>query len=279
MPPPDEHLIRELIREYARESGTAGLIDDTAVANILAEGIGRNPRRIKRIINSFVLQYSLDPAWQKPPLSSVLLVTAIVIQHLYAPFYDLFVSEEAVENPIVEFLDYVRVREKLPKPPTDGEDPWWKTVGRSFAARQIQAPESSSMDTLKDHMKELEGLLPADFMDLAKNNAFIVLLRRVEESGASDHLRAQLVRRPLATTHTPTARLTGNERKHLENLRVGSTSNYSRNEFLQTDLRRLREMGLIKSKRNISEMPNEFDLSDWVELTDRGYDYIRRQYE
>lgn len=73
--------------------------------------------------------------------------------------------------------------------------------------------------------------------------------------------------------------VTNSERKHLENLLAGSTSNYNRNEWLQAELRRLRTIGLIKSKRFIFEMPDEFDLSEWVELTDRGYDYLRRWNE
>jgi len=51
-------------------------------------------------------------------------------------------------------------------------------------------------------------------------------------------------------------------RKQLENLATGSTSKYDRNELLQDELRRLRGLGLIKSKRNIREMPPKFDLSE-----------------
>jgi len=279
MPPSEEHLVRKLIHKYARESGTADLIDDT-VADILAEGTGRNPRRIKRIINSFVLEYSLDPAWRELRHGKMLLVTAILLQHLYAPFYDLLVSEEAGENPIVEFLDYVRVRAKLPDPPTDGKDPYWTTVRRSFIAHQLQAPESSPIDTekLRGQLKELEGQLPENFVDLAKNNAFVALLKRVEDKENSDPLRAQLVRRPLATASIQ-AVVTRYEREHLENLLAGSTSNYRRSGSLQAELRHLREIGLITSKHFIGEMPKEFDLSDWVELTDRGYAYLRRRDE
>lgn len=72
MPLPEENQIKDLIRAYARESGTAELFNNT-VTNILAEGAGRNPRKIKRIINSFVLEYRLDPAWHQPPLGNWLL--------------------------------------------------------------------------------------------------------------------------------------------------------------------------------------------------------------
>jgi KAP family P-loop domain len=274
MPPPDEEQIRKLIHEYARDSGTDSLINKT-VADIIAEGTGRNPRRIKRIINSFVLEYRLDPAWRKPPLSSVLLVTAIILQHLYAPFYELLVSEDTAGNPIGEFLDYVRIREMRVPPTADG-DPWWTIVRRSFQAHRLQAPETPiDAEKLGKRLKQLEGQLPGSFVDLADNNAFIALLQGVEVSGASDALRAQLIRRPLATVSVQ-AGMTINELKHLKNLHMGSTSNYQLSESLQAELRRLRSIGLITSKRVISEMPDEFDLGEWVELTGRGEDYLRR---
>lgn len=204
MPPPEEHQLRELIRAYAAESGTAELIDDT-VSRILAEGTGRNPRRIKRIINSFVIEYRLDPAWRQPPLGSAQLVTAILLQHLYTPFYDLLVREESVINPIDEFLDYVQVREKMSNLPADGNDPWWAIVQRSFKAHHIQPPGTSPIDSekLASQFELLERQLPEGFPGLARNNAFIELLRRVEQAKAMEALRAQLVRRPLATASDP----------------------------------------------------------------------------
>jgi hypothetical protein len=272
MPPANEEQIRKLIHKYARESGTDSLINET-IADILAEGTGRNPRRIKRIINSFVLEYRLDPAWQKPPLSSVLLVTAIILQHLYAPFYELLVGEDAERNPIGEFLDYVRIRE-MRVPPSDGNDPWWTIIRRSFMTRRLQAPKPPiDAESLAEPLRQLEGQLPESFMDLADNNAFIALLQGIE--GASGALRAQLVRQPLATVSVQTG-VTTNELRHLKNLHMGSTSDYQRSELLQTELRRLRSIGLITSKRKVSEMPDEFDLGEWVKLTGRGEDYVRR---
>jgi hypothetical protein len=73
--------------------------------------------------------------------------------------------------------------------------------------------------------------------------------------------------------------VTDNERTHLENLYKGATAHYRRNEWLQSELRRLRTIGLITSKRFIFEMPDEFDLGDWVALTARGDEYLRRWTE
>ncbi len=75
------------------------------------------------------------------------------------------------------------------------------------------------------------------------------------------------------------ALVTAPELSHLKNLSKGSTSNYTRNDSLQAELRRLRSIGLIKSKRYIADMPDKFDLAEWVELTDRGADYLKHMEE
>ena len=73
--------------------------------------------------------------------------------------------------------------------------------------------------------------------------------------------------------------VTDSERVHLENLHVGSNLDYERNPSVQAELRHLRGLGLIRAKRYIGEMPEHFNLSEWVELTDQGNEYLRRTSE
>jgi hypothetical protein len=145
-----------------------------------------------------------------------------------------------------------------------------------FKAHQLPAPESS-VDV--EELGQLEGKLPEGFANLSKNSAFVALLRRVDLSTSSDALRRQLVRRPLTKTSIQAFEaalgVTESERMHLKNLREGTTSQYLRNEILQQELRRLRAIGLISMKRSIYEIPLEFDLGEWAELTVRGYEYLR----
>jgi hypothetical protein len=65
----------------------------------------------------------------------------------------------------------------------------------------------------------------------------------------------------------------------LENLHAGSNLDYQRDPSIQAQLRRLRDLGFIRSKRNIGEMPEHFNLSEWAELTDEGNEYLRRTAE
>ena len=85
VPPADEAKIRQLIVGYGKRSGISDAPDEIVVS-ILVERAGRNPRKIKRVMNSFVLEYQVNPAWRNPPLDSSLLVTAVLMQHLYNPF-------------------------------------------------------------------------------------------------------------------------------------------------------------------------------------------------
>ena len=88
VPAPSGHAVRQLIVGYGERSGISHLLDATVV-DILSDATGKNPRRIKRIVNSFVLEHHLDPAWRRAPLNSTLLITAILLQQLYPSFYAL----------------------------------------------------------------------------------------------------------------------------------------------------------------------------------------------
>lgn len=195
VPLPEEGQIKQLIRGCAERSGTTALIDET-VTGILTERTDRNPRRIKRIINSFVLEYRLDPEWRKPPLDSVQLVTAILLQQLYTSFYDLL-RRESGEDPIGEFLDYAEVRARAFDPTPDDEQ-WWDTVHRSFQAHRLPPP-STDRETWISELERLDGEVPEEFPKLARDDTFISLLRAVGDAEIRAALRAQLIRRPLAT--------------------------------------------------------------------------------
>jgi KAP family P-loop domain len=205
VPFPEVEQVRRLIRGYARLSGTTNLIDQN-VAEILAEGTGRNPRKIKRIINSFVLEYGLDPAWRKPPLGSAQLVRAVLLQHLYPLFYELLIREDIGEDPIGMFLDYAHVRERVVEPPTDNpDDPWWDTMRRIFQACRL-VPRFPT-ETAESEIKRLETELPEAFQVLARNHACVTLLRGIGDSDSRRSLHAQLIHRPLATAQVPAPQL------------------------------------------------------------------------
>jgi hypothetical protein len=197
VPLPEEAQITNLIRGYARQSGTSHLIDEN-VATILARGSGRNPRKIKRIINSFVLEYELDSSWRMSELGSEQLVRAVLLQQLYSSFYELLVREDAGEDPIGAFLDYVDVRYEAAEPPIDDlNDPWWEKVRRLFQAYRLMLRLPA--ENIGNEIKRLETELPEDFLILAQNSAFITLLHGIGDYESRKAFRGQLIRRPLVT--------------------------------------------------------------------------------
>ena len=80
--------------------------------------------------------------------------------------------------------------------------------------------------------------------------------------------------------------VTTSEMSHLRKLASGRATNYKRSAALVTELRRLRDVGLIEikekedgsnKKQRIGDLPDDrFALADYVEITPRGNEYIQR---
>jgi hypothetical protein len=198
VPAPGRNAVRDLIKDYGRRSGIIHLLDPTVV-DILSDATGRNPRRIKRIINSFVLEHHLDHRWQCAPLNSALLITTILIQQLYPSFYAVVVDENSGDDPIGEFLDYAAVRGKAMHPPS-GDDPWWFVVRRAFRRRGLPAPSSASLPFGEAvSTEDLEKRLPVDYPALVNDAAFVALLQGIGQPSTRQALRAHLLSAPLST--------------------------------------------------------------------------------
>ena len=199
LPPPEEAQSRQLIRGYAELSGATELIDDL-ITELIVTLAGRNPRRIKRIINSLVMEDQLNPAWRQAPLDSAQLVRAILLQHLYAPFYDMLVTTGSGGDPIGDFLDYADVCARAADPPATGH-PWWSIASRTFQKRGMPTPERSpgTGEKLTADLKQLEASIPKELQTLARDTSFIALLRGVGSKETRQALHAQLITRPLVT--------------------------------------------------------------------------------
>jgi hypothetical protein len=209
MPPPSSVQIDRLIDGYSERSGTANILDESA-RQVLAERTGGNPRRIKRIINSVVLEHKLNPRWSLPPLSTSQLVRTILIQHFYPSFYEFLIREAPVGDPIQEFLNYAAVRRGAADPPPP-EHPWWSLVDRVFLGRGATAPERGA-DVAKDLLAKLQRLeqeMPHDFPELAHNQTFCSLLSDLGGTMERSALRDLLLSRPLGVQPVEGGALTG----------------------------------------------------------------------
>ena len=142
----------------------------------------------------------LDPSWRQAPLGGAQLVRAILLQHLYAPFYDLLAANGSGEDPIGDFLDYADVAARAADPPAAGH-PWWSIASRTFQKRGMPEPERSpgTGEKLTADLKQLEAGISEELQALARDTSFIALLRGVGDREIRRAFRTQLITRPLAT--------------------------------------------------------------------------------
>ncbi len=65
-----------------------------------------------------------------------------------------------------------------------------------------------------------------------------------------------------------------NEFVHLRNLRDRPAAAYARNPNLQKELRHLRDLGLIKNRKPIADLPVSFRLDQFFNITEKGTKYL-----
>jgi CheY-like chemotaxis protein len=159
--------------------------------NLIIERSGRNPRRIKRLINSFVLEYHLNRSWDEIGVEN--LVKVVLLQHFYPGFYRLLANPRA-EDPIVEFLKYHGFRSAVRQGGGERDATQWQEL---FADRGLRPPPAKADDgVLAAHLERLERELPAEFPLLAADRDFVGLVGSLNGPVSSRQLRQQL-RRPL----------------------------------------------------------------------------------
>jgi hypothetical protein len=168
------------------------LIDDL-VAKVLVEQTGRNPRRIKKIVNSFVIESSLNPTWFDQPLDAPQLVTATILQHLYPGFFDLLVDSPEGSDVIGDFLEYVVATDRAGSPPAPS-DAWWSILGRVLRRYHVAVPRRNAGVPLSNEVFALNVAVPPAFPSLAKDLGFIALLREIGDYGTREAFRSQLGR-------------------------------------------------------------------------------------
>ncbi|MGD8149362.1 P-loop NTPase fold protein [Ornithinimicrobium sp. Y1694] len=189
-----DSAIRRLISHFAAASGTEHLMDETLI-DILATRGDRNPRRIKRIINSFVMEQQLNSAWRRPPLSSAQLLTVVILRHLYPSFFAYLTQGSPDDDPVGYFLDYADVKARAQQPPPTNSA-WWSIVERISRRRGLATPsrdETTAAD-LQSHLEALERILPPEFPELASDSSFIALLSSLGTTESRVAVRAELLR-------------------------------------------------------------------------------------
>jgi CheY-like chemotaxis protein len=186
-PMPFDDQVEQLINSLARRSGTEAYFTDS-VKRIVMGRSGKNPRRIKRLINSFVLEYSLDPGWAE--FGAEALIVIILIRHFYPDFYTA-IANPAANDIATEFLMYFDIRSNvhLGRAPSEEER-------RYFQAHLVRAPGEQYV---AEDLLRLEQELPVTFPRVVRDIDFVALLRTLSNREDFDRLQRRLQRHPISS--------------------------------------------------------------------------------
>jgi|GEM_PF-2994384 len=200
IPAPSSDRVQGLVDGYLARSGTDEFFDDT-MKKLISDRSGRNPRRIKRLINSFVVEYRLNPEWEQIGIESLIKIT--LLQHFYPDFYRRLVNPND-DDPVQDFLAYHRFRSVVKQ----GGELDMAATGRLFTAKGLKPmPPDVDDERLPQCLHDLEQELPVDFPLLATDREFVSLMESLRFPMYSYQLR-HLLRRPLAPLQ-PTVADTG----------------------------------------------------------------------
>lgn len=181
VPRPDDAQAGALVDALVERSGTGGLLG-AAERALITERTDRNPRRVKRFLNNFVLSQRLDAT---AGLFSPQEYIKVLLLRMYFPrFYDLLTAP-GDRDPITEFLEYAAYEQsvqsgaRLPEP----------EVTALFGSFGRAAPTAA--ETPRDSLDRLRPGVPEEIVALSTDDDFRSLLESLGDGPA----RLDLVRR------------------------------------------------------------------------------------
>ncbi|MFF0723324.1 P-loop NTPase fold protein [Streptomyces sp. NPDC004134] len=179
IPVADNDGVGRYVEWCARSAGIEGMLDG-ALKKLLVERSGRNPRRIKRLVNGFVLEATLNPVWSGFRPEAV--IRTLLLQYFYPEFYRMMTGASGAPggDVVQEFMTYRRVRRTLlsPVPPggrvSSPEFASDEEVGAFFEEYELSAPEPRGES--EHGLEQMERRLPVGFPEHADDQGFTSLL-------------------------------------------------------------------------------------------------------
>jgi hypothetical protein len=190
IPQAGDEQVERLVDSYLAESRTAHLFESSA-QSLVVERNARNPRRIKRFINGFILEYGLDREWAD--LGAETLVKVLIL-YMYFPDFARLLDERAKEDPFTEFLGYCDVRGALRRGVVVGAEDW-PVVETALEAHGLAVPLPGEPLVHAELLRSIEVELPESFAGLAADDDFVALVRSIGEAPDRERLRHKLERR------------------------------------------------------------------------------------
>jgi CheY-like chemotaxis protein len=191
VPRPEEKAVRAFLNRLAATSGTDTLVDDPA-RTLIVQGCDRNPRRLKRFINSFVLAHALVP--ETAGINPEILIRQLILRTYFQDFVRLY---ERGADPIDEFYSYLGIRAWIQDEPRENEasDPTLDEVGQFFKEHRMTVPDDRLDLKTPEALNQLEQNLPELYPQLAQNKNFVTLIEALwDKQGQEDVRRWQAER-------------------------------------------------------------------------------------
>ena len=197
IPHPSDNEIETLLSALLDESRTASLFDQPG-RKLLIERNSRNPRRMKRFVNRFILDYQLDEASQD--MEGQLLIKLLILETYFPEFTRLFTTAED-GNPIQQFLDYAAASDALRRGNRD--DPKVEPVLNDY-----EIPPEAPADEL---LTRLNAIAPETLVRLANAADFRSLVDGLSDPADQDVILAKVRRRRERETQVPASESTAPE--------------------------------------------------------------------
>jgi CheY-like chemotaxis protein len=185
VPRPDDEVVRAFLDRLTSASGTAVLVDDSA-RSLIVQGSDRNPRRLKRFINAFVLEHALEP--ETAGVDPQTLIRELILRTYFQEFVRLYTRGP---DPLEEFGTYLRVRKAILQGETGDED----ALRRFFGEHRTPPGELDP-----PALAALEQNLPEPYPRLAEDENFVSLVEYLRENAAREDVRSRLEKAPELAT-------------------------------------------------------------------------------
>jgi CheY-like chemotaxis protein len=193
VPVPTERQVEALIDGYAQRSGTKRIFTDTT-RRLVAERAAGNPRSIKRLINSFIVEYRLDDEWRE--LGGEALMNAILLQHFHPDFYRLLIDQTGTDV-VDDFLNYRTVRHAIHVGDLQTNR---HVIESTFKRYSLPSDlDSADPDALRDRLDRLDQEVPPGWPELARQAEFASLLEGIGTARDRRRLQQRLRRQRLST--------------------------------------------------------------------------------
>ena len=185
IPKPSEEQSLDLFKMYAEASGTLELFDESDMRFTL-EQTEANPRRIKRFLNVFVLQHTLDQASKR--LGAKLLIKSIMISMFYREFRLLF-GKTRKSNVLTFFIKYRDATTILDREPDSRTPAQTEELIELLDYLDLPGREKKAS---RDAAADLEASVPRPFVQLRDNLPFVELVRSItpgSRDGVADYIK------------------------------------------------------------------------------------------